>query len=277
MYEKLLHAIGHTPEPYESTGIVFWDDEHISKSMLAAHLRPDADGASRTHAFIESSAAWIAGQVGRGKSLLDLGCGPGLYAERFYDAGFRATGVDLSRRSIAYAKERAQKTGRDIDYQQMDYMNLDFDGAFDLAVLIYCDYGVLPPGMRQKLLKKVFRALKPGGLLVLDAFATPHYQNFVDRLATTYEENGGFWQEGAYLCIQRDKRYPKGLYLEQYTIVAEDGCQTYNLWNHAFGQKELADELGEGGFSAVGFYGDAAGVPLKKESSTICVIARKES
>lgn len=98
------------PELYAKSTSKFWDDEHISKSMLEAHLEPNIDAASRNHKFIDQSVEWINRIVPAQeyKSVLDLGCGPGLYTERLYNKGYSVTGVDLSKRSIEYAKKQAK-------------------------------------------------------------------------------------------------------------------------------------------------------------------------
>lgn len=44
---KLLSYIKDKPNVYEESSSAFWDDEHISKHMLEAHLTPNFDGASR--------------------------------------------------------------------------------------------------------------------------------------------------------------------------------------------------------------------------------------
>ena len=146
-YRKIVETIGSKPSAYETTGIPFWDDEHISKSMLALHLDPDVESASRTHGFMDRSVDWIVSLLGRrdGK-ILDLGCGPGMYAKRFADKGFSITGIDFSRRSIAYASEHFGDEKNEFIYQ--DYLTIDYDEEYDLAVLIYCDFGVLSPENR---------------------------------------------------------------------------------------------------------------------------------
>lgn len=59
-----------------------WTDAHISKQLLNVHLNPDIDLASRKKASIESTVNWILNSVNLEKmNILDLGCGPGLYAE----------------------------------------------------------------------------------------------------------------------------------------------------------------------------------------------------
>ena len=52
--------------------------------MLQAHLEPEWEATSRKHDFIHESVKWICeiSSPVRFPKLLDLGCGPGLYAER---------------------------------------------------------------------------------------------------------------------------------------------------------------------------------------------------
>ena len=82
------------PELYAPSTSAFWDDEHISKGMLEAHLDPNWEAASRKHEFIDESVKWIESIApsSQYRELLDLGCGPGLYAERFSNIGYSVTG-----------------------------------------------------------------------------------------------------------------------------------------------------------------------------------------
>lgn len=52
---KSLIPILERPPLYTKTAVPFWDDEHISKQMLIAHLDPGFEGASRKFAFIDKS------------------------------------------------------------------------------------------------------------------------------------------------------------------------------------------------------------------------------
>jgi len=83
----------------------FWDDPHISKCMLEAHLDPNHDAASRRPEIIDQTVHYLfeSGILKHGMKVLDLGCGPGLYAERLYKAGVDVVGLDISERSIEYA------------------------------------------------------------------------------------------------------------------------------------------------------------------------------
>ena len=83
-----------------------WTDPHIAEQMLAFHINPDLDVASRNHEFIERSVRWLdrSFELSSGKRVLDLGCGPGLYANRLAAVGANVTAVDFSGPSLEYAR-----------------------------------------------------------------------------------------------------------------------------------------------------------------------------
>lgn len=275
LYDDLT-SLMKPPKRYAFTGEPFWDDEHISSQMLAAHLDPAYEGASRAHAFIDRSAAWIASVAPPAAypRLLDAGCGPGLYAERLARAGYAVTGVDFSRRSIDYASRAAARQGLAIDYRLQNYLELDAGGPFDAAIMIYCDYGALSTEDRRTVLRKLHAHLKPGGLLVLDVFSPCAFDAFAE--GRTWEDHpaGGFWRPGPHLEVQRRLKYGDDVTLEQIAIVDEAGTTAYHLWNTYFAPEALACELEAAGFAVESLHGDAAGAPYAADSPTIAVVAR---
>jgi ubiquinone/menaquinone biosynthesis C-methylase UbiE len=96
----------------------------------------------------------------RGRSLLDIGCGPGVYAGEFARREATVVGLDISRKMLEKAKSRARMTNAKLTLQKADSHFLPFMGeSFDIAVLILT---ILNPRMVQE----VARVLKPGGLLL---------------------------------------------------------------------------------------------------------------
>jgi len=70
--------------------------------------------------------------------VLDLGCGPGHHSKIFMENGFEVVGIDLSEKMIEIAKT----TVKNVDFQVMDIMNLNFphnyfDGIWASASLIH--------------------------------------------------------------------------------------------------------------------------------------------
>lgn len=273
MFEKLAFYM-KKPELYEPGDGAFWNDSHISARMLEAHLDPGADGATRNHAFVEKSARWIGERYpsSRCPCLLDLGCGPGIYGRHFAAGGYAVTGVDCSERSIGYAVSHRAGTET---YLCADYLGLSFENSFDLAVMIWCDYGVLSPKDRKKVLANVFRALKPGGVFLLDVFGAEKFDGRKEHTSYNWEEQGGFWSAQPYLLLSRVWRYRERTALDRHIVVTAESIRAVNIWEHYFTAGELRRELEDAGFRQEGLWSDVAGKTWTPGSEILCTAVRK--
>lgn len=56
MYQNLC-SILEKPSLYAKTEIPFWDDEHISREMLKAHLDPDFEGRAGNFRLLRNPCA----------------------------------------------------------------------------------------------------------------------------------------------------------------------------------------------------------------------------
>ncbi|MBQ8040670.1 MAG: class I SAM-dependent methyltransferase [Lachnospiraceae bacterium] len=272
MNNKIIDFFKNLPMLYAESDDAFWDDEHISKHMLAAHLNPDCDNASRKQEGIVASVDWIT-EICSGaekKNLLDLGCGPGIYAELLAKKGFQVTGIDFSKRSINYAIESSKDKDLDITYYYQNYLEINYEEEFDVVILIYCDLGVLSPENRNILLQKIHRALKPGGLLILDVFHEPYVNSFEEMQSVSYQP-GGFWSPLPYAVIQRNKYYWESRNtLEQYLVITEENSKCYNIWNQVYTKDMLEEEVAEAGLDSIGFFDDVQGKKYTGLANTIC-------
>ena len=254
-----LKAFLQKPELYRANIHPFWDDEHISAQMLKAHLDPEGEAASRSHAFMDRSAEWIA-QIAPPQAfvrLLDLGCGPGLYAQRFAQRGYQVTGVDLSARSLQYAREHAQ--GMKIRYLQGDYRRMALGETFDLVTLIYCDYGVMSPEDRLRVLANARHHLRPGGRMVMDVFSTAYEAKFTPYQRWQDCPEGGFWRAQPHIVLEEGARYPGHVLGRKYAVLMENELISYYLWDTCFTPDSLAAEAQAAGFCVAGIVGNAAG------------------
>ena len=254
-----------------------WDDEHISKGMLEAHLHPELDAASRNHAFLDRSAAWI-GSIApptQYPNLLDLGCGPGLYAERFAKIGYNVTGLDFSKRSLAYAKEQTKSNGSNITYHYQNYLTMDYSEEFDLITLLYCDYAPFSAKDREILLKKVYRALRPSGRFIFDVF-TPKMRK-EEYHSWQYFEQAGFFHSHPHLLLEALYQYDNEDQTElcQHIVITKDDVICYLVPNHYFTKESILAEIEPIGFATT-FYGDVAGEEYSQEGDTLCVVCTKK-
>lgn len=274
---KSISKMVEKPPVFTQTEAAFWNDTHISKQMLQAHLDPEFEGASRKLAFIEKSAAWIKDMVPPEKypSLLDIGCGPGLYAERFSSFGYQVTGIDFSKRSINYAKSSAFKKGLRITYHHQDYLTMRLNTTYDFATMIYCDYGALSATDREILMKHIFHHLKPGGKFLFDVFSAAKYNCFQENRTWEICQNGGFWRKERYIAFNGFYKYPDNISLEEISILSDKETATYYLWTSYFTKNDLIKEAKNAGFKAYTVFGDVAGSPYSEDNFTISIILEK--
>ena len=239
------------PEPFGAyTTPEFWDDPHISERMLRAHLDPGRDAASRTHAFIDRSAAWLRAEFGLvpGSRVLDLGCGPGLYAVRLARAGVEVLGVDVSRRSLEYARAAADRASLPVRLLRGTYLEADLGAGHD--------------------------AVRPGGSFLFDVTAAARFASARESRREEVDLMGGFWAPRPYRGVHETWTYPGlRLILDRYAIHSGGTVRTFWNWTHCLTPAQVGEELARAGLAVVTVHGDVAGGTYDESAAVFAVHA----
>ena len=273
--------MGPRPAPFSVISThELWTDPHVSEQMLRCHLDPTNDLASRRPEAIDAAVAWTtsAFALGPGSSVLDLGCGPGLYTHRWAAAGIDVTGVDFSARSIAHARRAAEQDGLSIRYVEADYIEWRPDRTFDLVTMIWCDFSALGPAQRSVLLTSVAGSLAPDGAFLFDVIAPPYLASREDREVRAEYPDGGFWAPGPHTEILETLVYPdERLCLDRHTIIEPTGTRTIWNWFQAYDPASLAEVLEPAGLAIEAVLGDVTGLTYDPASPTLAVVARRQA
>jgi SAM-dependent methyltransferase len=97
---------------------------------------------------------------------LDVMMGQGRNALQLAAAGWDVTGIDISDEALRQATEAAQARGLALQTELVDTSSFDFGHArWDLVALIYA-------GVEPELLSRVEQAVAPGGIVVIEYFAS---------------------------------------------------------------------------------------------------------
>ena len=272
----LLQKALERPELYQESSHPFWDDEYIASQMLKHHLDPSSDAASRRPDAIRKEAAFIVDRTGLGcgMTLLDLGCGPGLYVREFARSGAHAAGLDISETAVQYARKHVQIYCGNTDFQVGNYLEADILTGYDVMSLIYFDFCALSPLNQRRLLGQVCNALDREGWFVLDIL-TDRTRTEVGEKVTVSRE--GLWSPKPYLEIYQAFRYQsptaEGF---QYTIVGEQGdLRSMRIFHRLFSAEEIQKLLEECGFRIMERYADLAGRPWTEGSDTMALFCQK--
>ncbi len=107
--------------------------------------------------------------------LLDLGCGTGWTSCFFSLAGYDVVGQDIAPDMLTLAEQnKVRYAPEKLRFERCDYESLPFDAEFECAVffdsLHHCDDEVAA-------LRSVYRALKPGGVLITHEPGKGHSTN----------------------------------------------------------------------------------------------------
>lgn len=273
---ETLHTLSQRPPLYEPGEPMFWTDPHISKGLLAAHLDPNFEAASRNPATIDATVSWLLDtlKLEPNASWLDIGCGPGLYTTRLAQRGLQVTGMDFSERSIAYARQSAEEQAIPVTYRYQNYLTLADENQYDVVSLIYGDFCPLPPADRATLLASIHRALKPGGRFIFDLSTPHHHIHNIQPSAWSVEPKDGFWRAEQHLLLTSGHIYPEDIFLNQHVVIVPDGTITvYRFWFQDYTPERITAELAAHGFVLDSYWGDLAGAPYTPDCEWLGVIA----
>lgn len=104
--------------------------------------------------------------ISTSSKVIDVGCGKGRHAKFLSQFGFEVMGVDLSAESIASANQFSHDK---LSFKQADMRNVYANEEFDLAVNLFSSFGYFEDDNEdKKVLSNMYKALKKGGILVLD-------------------------------------------------------------------------------------------------------------
>ncbi|HCS19956.1 MAG TPA: SAM-dependent methyltransferase [Bacteroidetes bacterium] len=101
-------------------------------------------------------------------TLLDLACGRGRHAVYLNNKGFDVTGLDMSKASILDASKHINSKLR---FLVGDMREIPFTGQFDYVLNLFTSFGYFEDHADHvRTLESIKKALKPGGIFVLDFF-----------------------------------------------------------------------------------------------------------
>ncbi len=141
-----------------------WD--YLHDPALARNYDASLAGSS----LLQLDVAFVQRHCSEQARLIDLGCGTGRLLLAMAGRGCRVLGVDLSGPMLQVAAEKARQAGLPVLLLQANLTQLEClaDGVFDCAACLFSTLGMIRGrDMRRRMVKHVYRLLRPDGCFVL--------------------------------------------------------------------------------------------------------------
>jgi cyclopropane fatty-acyl-phospholipid synthase-like methyltransferase len=280
--ETLLDLIQRNPNPapWSEGDNIPWHEPGFSARMLKEHLTQDHDLASRRSEKIDLHVQFIHQEVLENQpgKLLDLGCGPGLYASSLARLGHEVTGIDYSPASIAHAQENAAAENLACTYLHADLREVAFGHGYAAAMLIFGEFNVFKPQDIRKILTKTHAALNPGGTLILEPHTFKAVQTMGQAAPSWYTSPAGLFEPQPHLVLEEyfwdDTQH--SMTTRFFVVDANTG----NVIRYAQSMQAYTDEgyrnlLAESGFTNICFYPALTGTPDPQQEWLIAITAVK--
>ena len=269
------------PTPWVDDGNLPWNDPAFSERMLREHLDQSHGAASRVVAEREQQINWLSNKLGLidGSRLLDVTCGPGLYAVTFAQQGCQVTGIDFGPAAIEYAHNLAVQRGVDATchFFLRDVRNATHPPAsYDAAIFLYGQLAVFRREEAAKLLCDIATALKPGSRLAVEMLD----QERVDKKNSSwwFTDDKGLWGERPFLHLgERTWLAEEKISVERFTIMDLETAASVeiNLCDQTYADSEMVDMMQESGFYSVDVYRRWDDLPLYDADEWIVYVAQK--
>ena len=202
--------------------------------------------------------------------ILDLCCGYGRHSIEFAQRGFKVTGYDLSDFFIEKAKKDSAKLGLKIEFVKGDMRKLPFVQEFDVVVNIFTSFGYFEKESDDlKVTKGVSRALKKGGLFLLDLKNREHLIRNFQRKRWNQEEDFILLEDNFFDLFTSRWETTR-------TLLFENGRKKEHSFSlRMFTFTEILNLLKKSGFILESVYGDFDFREYSLDSPRMILISRK--
>ena len=273
-----LERINERPALYSRyTADALWTSPDISEMLLRFHLDGEVDVASRRTDFIEASVDWMV-------ATFDLGPGQPRHRPRLRAGALhQPPGSHAAPASRAWTSRPAPSSTRARTPSGRAWRSSTCSAttwpstssrAYDLAIMIMCDYCALSPSQRRRLLERVGHILAPGGAFLFDVYSLAAFETWEEQVAYGPGLMDGFWSARPYHGFLNTFRYEaEKVVLEKYTIVEAAGSREYLNWFAHYDVAGLTAEVEAAGLTVSAVHGDVAGAPFEASAPEFAVVA----
>lgn len=219
----------------------------------------------------------------KGAKLLDLCCGPARHSIPLAKKGLEVTGYDFSSDYLKEAAAKAKKAGLNpalfpgrartkcgarLTLLRGDMRRLKFKGEFDAVINLFTSFGYFQRFSDDiKTLKGISRALKPGGLFMIDIVHGDFVRKNFRARNWMELEDGSYHLEEAQLT--------KDGVLNTWTRIKKGKIQEKSFFSRLYSKSRMTAAMRRAGLAPLKFWGSFSGAKLTDKTNRLIVLAKK--
>ena len=240
----------------------WWDEFFTEFRPFFAKISPQVTNAE-VKFYIEKM------NLKKGSSFLDCPIGIGRIAIPLAKKGIKITGVDIMPSYLAELSEKASKAKLPIKLFHLDMRKINFENQFDAVGNLWTSFGYFKKESDNMLvLKKLYKALKPGGKFVIQVINR-------DWIMKNFASNG--WSEiaGAKVLEKRNFDFEKSISTSEWIFIKDGQEKSIETYIRMYSFHEFKQMLEKVGFTNIVGYGSLKSEPINFDSREMFIFADK--
>ncbi len=206
----------------------------------------------------------------KGKSVLDLCCGPDRCSVALARRGFQVTGVDKSTYLLNKARARARAARVKVEWVRMDMLDFARPGSFALVLSMFTSFGYFDDKQEDvAVLDNMFTSLQPGGACLIEVLGKERLARIL--LSTTSSD----LPDGTVLVERHRISDDWTRVRNEWLVIGNGRVRRYKFHHTIYSGQELRDRMERVGFVAGKLYGSLNGDEDGPDSERLIAIGRR--
>lgn len=206
----------------------------------------------------------------KGKSVLDLCCGPGRISIPLAKRRYVVTGVDRTKYFLDRARAKARAAKVRIEWVRQDMRDFVRPEAYDLAISMYSSFGYFDDKREDlKVLDNILTSLRPGGACVIQVGGKEWLAKiFAPTTCQTLPDGS--------MLVARHAIFDDWTRIRNEWIFIRPGrAKTFTFHHTIYSGQELRERMEQAGFVGVKLFGNLDGAEYGPGAQWLIAVGRR--
>ena len=205
----------------------------------------------------------------RGHRFLDCPCGIGRVSLPLARQGIRVTGVDITESYLEELRAKAKRARLSVETVHADMRRIKFENRFDAGGNLWTSFGYFEKESDHLLtLKRMYRALKPGGRFVLQTINR-------DWIIANFQPRGWFDLGEGRILEERALNYERSIIKSKWHFINDGNVQTCEASMRVWSLHEMLELFRRVGFVELSTSGSEKDDPVSLAQRMMWVFGTK--